>query len=76
MEDALPSTVDAELSTMLGYDKHDRRNKKTTNAMNCSYKKGVRFSLRDLSLNISRDRDGGYESLIVRKGYIDVFLYL
>ncbi len=72
MKDVLQSTLDAELSTMLGYDKHDCRNKKTTNSRNGSYKKGVRSSLGDLSLNIPRDRAGEHEPLIVRKGQTDV----
>ncbi len=63
---------DAELSAMLGYDKHDIQNKTTTNTRNGSYKKGVRSSLGELSLNIPRDRNGEHEPLIVRKGQTDV----
>ncbi len=72
MKDVLERTLDAELSNTLGYDKHDCEKKKTTNARNGSYKKGVRSSLGSLSLNIPRDRNGEHEPLIVKKGQTDV----
>ncbi len=52
---------------MLGYNKNDIKNKTTANSRNGSYKKGVRSSLGDLSLNIPRDRNGEHEPLIVKK---------
>ena len=64
MKDVLQRTLDAELSSMLEYDKHDTKNKKTENSRNGSYKKGVRSSLGSMSLNIPRDRDG--ESIVMR----------
>jgi len=72
MKDVLQGALDAELSNMLGYDKHDLKNKKTVNSRNGSYNKDVRSTLGNMSLDIPRDRGGEYEPLIVKKGQTDV----
>lgn len=72
MKDILQRTLEAELSNTLGYEKHDIQNKKSSNTRNGSYKKGVRSSLGNISLNIPRDREGEHEPLIVKKGQTDV----
>lgn len=72
MKDILQRTMEAELTDTLGYDKHDRQNKKTTNSRNGSYKKEVHSSLGELTLDIPRDRNGEHEPQIVKKGQTDV----
>jgi transposase-like protein len=68
MEDMLKGELDAHL----GYGKHDRTPKETTNRRNGSFPKTVHSKMGDLELSIPRDRDGEFEPELVAKGTRDV----
>ena len=64
--------LQAELSSELGYKKHDQKEKSTTNRRNGSYPKTVHGSLGDMEINVPRDREGRYEPIAIPKGTNDI----
>jgi Transposase and inactivated derivatives len=59
--------MDAEITTHLGYEKHDQSEKDTTNRRNGRTKKTVRSDQGPLEIEIPRDREGTFEPAIVPK---------
>lgn len=62
----------AELDEHLGYEKHDQQRKETTNRRNGTTPKKVRTQTGEYELDIPRDREGSFESQIVKKGQNDI----
>ena len=65
--------MDAELDDELGYSKYDYKNKQTDNSRNGNYKKTVNSSQGEIELSVPRDRNGEYESQVVKKHQMDIF---
>ena len=59
--------MDAEITTHLGYEKHDQSEKDTTNRRNGKTKKTVRSDQGPLEIEVPRDREGTFEPAIVPK---------
>jgi putative transposase len=57
----------AELTTHLGYEKHDPKGRNSGNSRNGSGKKTVKSTAGELALNVPRDRNGTFEPLLVPK---------
>lgn len=75
MKDVLQKTLEAELDESLGYEKYDRKGSKksgSTNSRNGSYGKTVKSGYGNIELEIPRDRENQYESMIIKKGESDV----
>lgn len=60
--------LEAELDEEMGYEKHDQKEKDTTNRRNGKYPKTERSTHGEHTLSISRDRGGKYEPQLVPKG--------
>ena len=70
---ALQEIMEAELETHLGYAKHDKKNKKTSNSRNGKMPaKTVTTELGDIEIRTPRDRNGEFEPQIVKKHQNDV----
>lgn len=63
----LEAALSGELTTHLGYDKHDRSANRRTNSRNGYSKKTVMTSHGALDLNIPRDRAGDFEPQIIER---------
>jgi transposase-like protein len=63
----LQTMLEAEMDNHLGYQKHDDKNKKTSNRRNGHGKKSVRSGYGEVELEVPRDRDGEFEPLLVGK---------
>lgn len=59
--------LEAELSEHLGYEKHEARGRNSGNNRNGRYKKKVRTSSGETTVNIPRDRNGTFESQLLPK---------
>ena len=59
--------MDAEITTQLGYEKHDQYEKQTTNRRNGRSRKTLRSDQGKLEIEIPRDREGTFEPAIVPK---------
>jgi putative transposase len=60
--------MEAELDTHLGYAKHEKKNKKTSNSRNGKLPgKTVKTEMGDIEIRAPRDREGTYEPQIVKK---------
>lgn len=70
--DTLQGMLEAELEDDLGYSKYDYKNKETDNRRNGFSKKTVTSSMRGISLDIPRDRDGEFEPQVVKKHQTDI----
>lgn len=70
--DTLQGMLEGELEEDLGYSKYDYKNKETENRRNGYSKKTVTSSMRDISLDIPRDRDGEFEPQIIKKHQTDI----
>jgi putative transposase len=57
----------AELTEHLGYEKHEKGEKKTSNRRNGTSEKTLRSDMGPMTLDIPRDREGEYEPKIVGK---------
>lgn len=55
-----------ELTTHLGYEKHERRT--TSNARNGHFKKTIKGDQGVLEIQVPRDREGTFEPKIIKKG--------
>lgn len=65
-KDVLQGALEAELDEHLGYEKHDKSQKQTTNHRNGYFPKTVKSELGPIELQIPRDRNGEYEPQIIR----------
>lgn len=68
----LQEMIEGELEQELGYSKYDFKNKETDNSRNGYSKKKVKSSLREIDLDIARDRNGDFEPIVVKKHQTDV----
>jgi transposase-like protein len=59
--------LEGELDSHLGYPKGDGKSKQTENRRNGHGSKSVRSTYGEVDLAVPRDRDGGFEPLIVGK---------
>jgi transposase-like protein len=59
--------MDAEMTTHLGYEKHDQAEKDTSNRRNGKTKKTLRSDQGPLEIEVPRDREGEFEPEIVPK---------
>ncbi|MEX2381670.1 MAG: IS256 family transposase [Opitutales bacterium] len=59
--------MDSELTTHLGYDKHERADAQKANSRNGHSPKSVRSTDGKISVNVPRDRDGDFEPLLIPK---------
>ena len=64
----LETALDVELSEHLGYDKHDPAGRGSGNSRNGARSKRVLTELGPLEVDVSRDRAGTFEPVIVKKG--------
>lgn len=66
--EAVQEIMEAELDTHLGYDKHSKENKDTTNRRNGTSSKTLRSSeYGEVPLAVPRDRKGEFEPIIIKK---------
>ncbi len=65
--DTLQEMLEAELDHELGYAKHDVANKQTTNNRNGKSKKTITSEYGEQEIRVSRDRNGEFEPMIVKK---------
>jgi putative transposase len=57
----------AELTTHLGYEKHDPQGRNSGNSRNGNSKKTVKSQSGELALEVPRDRNGTFEPMLVPK---------
>lgn len=66
--ETIQEIMEAELDTHLGYDKHDKGRKESSNRRNGASSKTLRSSeFGELPIQVPRDRNGDFEPLIVKK---------
>jgi transposase-like protein len=65
--ETLQEMLQAEMDTHLGYDKHDVKNKKTSNSRNGKSKKTIVSEYGEQEIVVPRDRLGEFEPLVVKK---------
>ena len=66
--ETIQEIMEAELDTHLGYDKHDKGSKESSNRRNGASSKTLRSSeFGELPIQVPRDRNGDFEPLIVKK---------
>lgn len=70
-KDTLQEMLNAELTEHLGYEKNEYTDEKE-NYRNGYSQKTVHSSEGDLTLNVPRDRQGNFDSIIVEKGQKDI----
>lgn len=64
----LETILKGELDTHLGYEKYNRKNKKTPNSRNGTSAKTVKTKVGALPLQIPRDRKNEFEPALIKKG--------
>ena len=65
--ETIQEMLEAEMESSLGYEKHDMKNKRTTNSRNGYNKKTVRSEYGEVDIQVPRDREGEFEPAIVKK---------
>lgn len=71
--ETIQEIMEAELETHLGYEKHDKTTKTTTNRRNGSSSKTLRSAeYGELPIAVPRDREGEFEPAIVKKNQSSV----
>jgi putative transposase len=60
--------LEAELSTHLGYEKHERKPNSSTNSRNGYSSKTIQAEFGSAEISVPRDRSGEFEPQLVRKG--------
>lgn len=63
----LETALEVEMSEHLGYDKHDPVGRNHGNSRNGTRSKTVLTEIGPVQIEVPRDRDGGFEPVIVRK---------
>lgn len=71
-KDALQEMLETELETELGYSKGDRENKQTDNRRNGYTEKTIKTQFGETKLEVSRDRNGEFEPIVVPKNKRDI----
>ena len=61
-----------ELAEHLGYDKHDKTPKATTNRRNGSSSKTIKSTYGPIPIDIPRDREGSFDPLLIEKHQTDL----
>ncbi len=59
--------METELAEHLGYDKHDRAGRNRANSRNGTRPKTVLTEIGPVEIDVPRDREGGFEPVIVKK---------
>jgi transposase-like protein len=59
--------LEAELSTHLGYEKHERSIEEKTNLRNGYSRKTLKSEQGPAEIAVPRDREGSYDPLLVKK---------
>lgn len=70
--EVLQEALEAELDTHLGYERHDVKNKQTTNSRNGYSKKTVTSEYGDVEIEVPRDRLGSFQLVLVKKNQSNV----
>ncbi|MCM3144693.1 IS256 family transposase [Brevibacillus sp. MER 51] len=65
--ETIQEMLEAEMESSIGYEKHDMKNKRTTNSRNGYSKKTVRSEYGEVGIQVPRDREGEFEPAIVKK---------
>ncbi|MGO4541081.1 IS256 family transposase [Paenibacillus sp. 2TAB19] len=65
--ETIQEMLEAEIDTHLGYDKHDVKNKQTTNSRNGKSRKTVMSEYGEQEIAVPRDRQGEFEPLVIKK---------
>ncbi|WP_028559649.1 IS256 family transposase, partial [Paenibacillus pinihumi] len=65
--ETIQEMLEAELDTHLGYEKHDVKNKQTTNSRNGKSKKTIASEYGEQEIVVPRDRQGEFEPVVVKK---------
>jgi putative transposase len=65
--ETIQEMLEAEIDTHLGYDKHDVKNKHTTNSRNGKSRKTVMSEYGEQEIAVPRDRQGEFEPLVIKK---------
>lgn len=63
----LEEMLAGELSGHLGYDKHDKAAKTTTNRRNGKSRKTLKSEYGPLPINVPRDREGEFDPVLIKK---------
>lgn len=66
--EVLEAVLKGELDAHLGYERYDRKAKKTTNSRNGTSGKKVKTQVGELALKIPRDRENEFEPALIKKG--------
>ncbi len=61
--------LSAELSMLLGYEKHEQSGRNSGNSRNGSSRKNLKTNMGDIPIEIPRDRNGEFEPQIIPKGH-------
>lgn len=61
-----------ELTEHLGYEKHDYKNKNTSNSRNGFSRKDLNSQIGKFSIEIPRDREGEFETKLIKKRQKDI----
>ena len=59
--------LEGELDSQLGYEKHDKQSKTTSNSRNCYGEKTVKTEHGELSIKVPRDREASFELQVLPK---------
>ncbi|GFN34156.1 hypothetical protein PCURB6_44160 [Paenibacillus curdlanolyticus] len=65
--ETIQEMLEAEMDTHLGYEKHEVKNKATTNSRNGKSRKTVVSEYGEQEISVPRDRNGEFEPLVVKK---------
>lgn len=65
--ETLQEMLEAEMDSHLGYEKHDVKNKQTTNSRNGKSRKTVVSEYGEQEIAVPRDRQGEFEPLVIKK---------
>ena len=68
----MESGLDAEMDEQLGYDRYNVKDKETDDSRNGHSKKTLRTSFGDTTIQISRDRKGEFDPVILRKNQTSI----
>lgn len=67
MKSAFQALLDVEMQEHLGYEKHDKDGKDTTNSRNGKGRKKVRGDFGEVDIETPRDREGTFEPQLIKK---------
>lgn len=64
----IEAAMEREISSHLGYEKHDPAGANTGNSRNGYFSKTIRSDQGEVTIEVPRDREGSFEPLIVKNG--------